>query len=255
MNRIVFFALFLLFALAARSQMTEGIETDRPDQTESPYVVPNGYFQGEFGFNLVNYKEGIRDFFLPTGLLKYGLTNWIELRLEGTPYTETIRPVVNDEKNLKLEPVEVGAKLRLFEEKGLRPKTSLIAHVGLPFLASKEFRESPLTYVARLTMQHSLSEVVGFGYNIGVERDIENTTSLFYTVAPGFGISDRWYAYVEAFGSFTGGVGEHNLDAGIAYNPSPDTKIDFSSGFGLGSSLLKNYIALGFSFRLPLRRR
>lgn len=253
MKYVFCFLCIFLFSKASFAQMTEKIETDRPDQTESPFVVPRNYLQGEFGFNRINYEGEVQQYFLPTALLKYGLSNRLELRVEATPYTETIRSVIDNEKSLKLEPVELGFKLRLFEEKGLLPKTSLIAHAGLPFLASKEFRGSTFTYIARLTMQHSLSERLGLGYNIGIEKDIEGTTSGFYTFAPGLNISEKWYSYIEAFGSFAG-ASEHNLDGGIAFNPSPDTKIDLSAGFGLGDSPLKNYVALGFSFRLPLRR-
>lgn len=101
-------------------------------------------------------------------------------------------------------------------------------------------------------MQNTVSNAVSVGYNVGVERDAEETTSFFYTFAPGFNFGEKWYSYIEAFGSFSGGEHVHNLDGGIAYNPSPNTKFDLSAGFGLGQSPLKNYVALGFSFRLPL---
>ncbi len=140
--------------------------------------------------------------------------------------------------------------MRLFEEKGLLPKTSIIAHVGLPFLASKQFHAEPASYIARLAMQNSISNNVSLGYNIGVEKEGQYATSFFYTIAPGFSIGEKWYAYVEAFGSFADGGSEHNLDAGIAYCISNNTKLDLSSGFGLGNASLKNYVALGFSFRL-----
>ena len=253
MQKLFYILSVLLISTASFGQMTDKIETDRPDQTESPFVVPENYLQGEFGFNVINFEGNVRQFLIPTALLKYGVNRRMELRLVASPYTESIEPVVDQKRRLKLEPVELGLKVRLFEEKGFRPKTSIIAHAGLPFLASREFRGSAFTYTTRLTMQHTLSEVVSLGYNVGVERDIEETTSGFYTIAPGFNISERWYSYIEAFGSFAGDDDEHNLDCGIAFNPSPNTKIDLSAGFGLGSSPLKNYVAVGFSFRLPLK--
>lgn len=251
----VFIFLLLLSAAFVQAQMTDRIETDRPDQTESPFVVPKRYFQGEFGLTIANYEGDLKQLAHPTALLKYGWTNRVEFRLEATPYSEYFRLVPNSKKEFKLEPVEVGAKVRLFEEAGLRPKISIIAHAGLPFLSTSEFHHTGLTYITRLTMQHSLSDNTGLGYNIGVQRDVAGITSAFYTFAPGFNIGERWYAYVETFGSFGGGENDHNLDAGIAYNPTPNTKIDLSGGFGLGSAPLQNYMALGFSFRLPLRKR
>ncbi|WP_121355423.1 transporter [Flavisolibacter nicotianae] len=243
---------FLLPGILVSAQQTERIETDRPDQTESPFIVPLRYLQSEIGFNAMNYKGGIRQWVHPTVLAKYGLNQRLELRLELSPYTEMAQQASGKKGQMKLEPVEVGTKVRLFEEKGLRPKTSVIAHVGLPFLASKDYRTATMIYTTRLTLQNTLSETVALGYNLGVERDLEGASAFFYTFAPGFNIGNRWYAYIEAFGAHTY-EWEHNIDGGIAYHPSTETKIDLSGGFGLGDSPLKNYVALGFSFRLPLR--
>lgn len=243
---------FLCAAALVCAQQTERIETDRPDQTESPFIAPHRYLQGEFGFNAMNYKGGIRQWVHPTVLAKYGLNQRLELRLELSPYTEMAQQASGTKGQMKLEPVEVGAKVRLFEEDGLRPKTSVIAHVGLPFLASKDYRAATLVYTTRVTLQNTLSEAVALGYNLGVERDVEGASAFFYTLAPGFNIGKRWYTYIEVFGAHGNGW-EHNVDGGLAYHPSAETKIDLSGGFGLGHSPLKNYVALGFSFRLPLR--
>src|SRR5690242_15858098 len=113
----IFFPLVFIGSTAT-AQMTERLETDRPDQTESPYIVPLHFFQGEFGFNLVNNKDGVRQVVHPTSLLKYGLTNRFELRLAISPYTEELRTISSVKKTVLLEPVELGTKIRLFEEKG-----------------------------------------------------------------------------------------------------------------------------------------
>ncbi len=241
----------LFLSLTANAQYTEKIETDRPDQTETPYLVPKKYLQAEFGFNAEKYRFDYTQFVHPTSLLKYGLTNSFELRLESNFLTQNLHSIPATKANIILEPVELGTKVRLFEEKGLLPKTSIIAHVGLPFLASKEFQAEPATYTARISMQNSLSENVALGYNVGVEGGGGEPTAIIYTIAPGFNIGEKWYTYVEAFGSFSDGIAEHNLDGGIAYFTSKNTKIDLSAGFGLGESSLKHYVALGFSFRLP----
>lgn len=252
MKQTIVIVALLFSAAPSFAQPTKKIETDRPDQTESPFVVPLHYLQGEAGFNQETFKDGTKQFVHPTTLLKYGLSNRFELRFEASPYTES--SLYFSPKQTKLEPIEIGTKVRLFEEKGWRPKTSLIANVGLPFAASKEYHDATLLYGMRLTMQNTLSETVALGYNFGVEKDAEAVTSVIYTFAPGFNIGAKWYAYAEVFGSFSTAP-EHNIDGGIAFNPSPHTKIDVSGGFGLGDSPLKNYMAIGFSFRIPLGRR
>jgi len=248
-----FFFLFalLLCAAAATAQMTEEIETDRPDQTETPLLVPRKFIQAEFGMNAEKYGAGRSQLVHPASLLKYGLSNRFELRLETTVLTEHLPYIPATKTNTLLQPVEVGTKVRLFEEKGARPKVSLIAHIGLPFAASKQFRAGTPSYSARLSLQNSLTRSISLGYNLGVEKSDE-PTAIFYTFAPGFSLGEKWYAYVEVFGSFANNVAEHNLDGGLAYFISHNTKIDLSSGFGLGDSPLKNYVAIGLSFRLSL---
>lgn len=247
--------LFLLAAFSANAQLTERIETDRPDQTETPYLVPKKFFQGEIGFNSEKYVNDVSQFLHPIALLKYGFSNRVEFRLEATSLTRQEKLLPQTKTTTRIEPVEIGTKVLFFEEKGLRPKTSLITHIGLPFVGDKQYHTDPVNYSFRLTLQNSLSKNVGLGYNLGIETGGPDQTSFFYTIAPGFTIGRKWYAYVEAFGDVAGGRWNHNLDGGIAYFTSNNTKVDLSSGFGLGESPLKSYVALGFSFRFITGRR
>ncbi len=107
------------------AQPPEGkIETDRPDQTESPFIVPRNYFQFEFGLNMEKDKlQGVNTttFVLPTGLLKYGIKENVEFRLEFQSFTSRRRNDLIKKTSLLLEPVELGFKARLWEEKGALP--------------------------------------------------------------------------------------------------------------------------------------
>jgi len=245
----LFIALALLVGKVSLAQ-PEKIDTDRPDQTESAVLVPVKYFQGEFGFGKENLKNNSYHLIHPTFLLKYGLSQRFELRLESevaseyllTPQTKT---------TISLEPVEIGSKISLFQEKGLFPKTSLIVHLGLPFATSNYDKHQNLFPSFRFTCSHTITEKIGIGYNAGAEWDgYNNKPAWLYTLSPNFSIGKRWYSYVEAFGFYHTDSWEHNIDGGLAYYLSNDAKIDLSGGFGLGSSILKNYLSLGFSFRL-----
>ena len=71
----------LIIALPALAQKTETIETDRPDQTETPYLTPKRWFQAEAGFTRERSSDGTVGYIHPTLLSKYGLGNRFELRL------------------------------------------------------------------------------------------------------------------------------------------------------------------------------
>jgi hypothetical protein len=240
------------FAQTAHTPLVEKIDTDRPDQTESAVLVPKKWIQFEMGFSKQVNNVSENEFQHPTLLSKYGISRRIEFRLITTVQTNTDgnNPLLK-KSNTGLTPVEVGAKIALWNEKKLLPKTSLIFHIGIPRLASTYFQVNHLAPNFRFTMQHSLTKKIGLGYNLGAEWDgINKEATWIYTFAPGINLSEKWYGYIEAFG-FIGKQNkpEHSLDGGIAYYINPNFKLDLSSGFGINKAAPDWYIAIGGSIR------
>lgn len=255
--RKFYFFICLLTTLMTSAQ--ERIDTDRPDQTESAVLVPKKYFQGEFGFGWENSNSGDYTIAHPIFLLKYGLSKRFELRLECTYFTEYIHLIPDTKTRTDLAPIQIGTRVAMFEEKGLLPKTSLIVHVGSSFKGSGP-EVWPYYSSFRFTCQHSITDDIGLSYNFGAAKE-EDGSALLYTFSPNFNIGKRWYSYIEAFGfrptSSTSSEHkwQHALDAGFAYYISNDFKLDISGGVGLGENPMKNYFAVGFSFRIPLKEK
>jgi hypothetical protein len=243
-----------MVACADACAQTEKIDTDRPDQTESAAIVPDHYFQAEFGFNKENSRSADYDLVHPTALLKYGFKRW-ELRVEATARSSYMQLIPEPKWTRGLEPVELGFKAALLEERGIRPKTSLIVHLGLPFLATKSFHIDHVAPTMRLVLQKNITQWMGVGVNLGATWDgLVSYPAWLYTVSPGFSFG-RWYAYVEAFGFIQKNeAANHSADAGLAYYISDDVKVDVSGGLGLSHSAPKNYGAVGFSFRVNTRK-
>lgn len=252
--RYLFLIGFLFSACSLVAQ--EKIETDRPDQTETAILIDKHTLQVEMGFNKENEKNEHFTLVHPTTLLKYGLAKRIELRLEVN-YKTTHQQLIPEPKETTLfEPLVPGVKIALFEEKGLRPKTSFIGGMSLPFSGSRIARTTNMAPGFRFTIQHTLSKAAALGYNIGAEWDGENSPpEWIYTFAPGISVGEKWYVYVEAFGAIQkGNSPDHNIDGGLAYFISNDVKVDLSGGIGLSENSLKNYVALGLSFRFHLKK-
>ncbi len=242
---------FLAGSLTAFSQV-EKIDTDRPDQTESAVLVPKKWMQFEFGIGKQENKPGDIGFQHPTLLSKYGLNKRVELRLITTLASNHFyNGSAVKQKESGLEPVEIGAKIALWEENKLLPKTSLIFHFAIPTLASKKFRADKLAPNFRFTMQNSITNNIAIGYNLGAEWDGYNKEATWiYTFAPGFNIGKKWYGYVEAFGFISKmDKPQHSLDAGIAYYVTPNFKLDLSSGIGISAAAPDWYVAFGWSVR------
>ena len=254
MNRNYLLTAVLSLVFFVSQAQVEKIDTDRPDQTESPYTVPKKWIQFEMGFGREKDKPDadFKTIFsqYPTLLTKYGLGKRLELRLI-TEFAGLKEETQNGtSRHSGLHSVQLGGKVNLFNEKGLRPRTSLIAHYDLARLR-KWYRDSVDGFNFRFTMQNSISKTVGLGYNIGMEWDRFGSPPAFiYTVAPGFNISDKWYAYIEMFGSvWKNESPEHSIDGGIAYYITDNFKVDISAGLGINKKAPDNYFAIGGSFR------
>jgi hypothetical protein len=235
---------------------TDNIESDRPDETESPAIVKKGYFQGEIGFTYVNTVGRNYTLLLPESLLRYGLSKRVELRL-ALNYRKDYIHLIPDPVELQgVEPVEAGVKIGLLEEKKARPQTSLIAHIGFSEIASAVYKpKEPIASII-FAMEHTLSRKTSLGYNLGLKWEGESSSPVFaYTFAPGFNLTDRFYLFVESYG-FIGkeNFHDHNVDAGLAYLLTKDMQIDFGMGKGLSKESSDHFFTVGFSFRLPVSK-
>lgn len=257
MIRISAISLILSVYSSFSFSQVKKIDTDRPDQTESAVLVPKKWMQFETGLTRQQNKSGDLSFQHPTLLSKYGISKRFEFRLITTLVTNRYYNIAQvKQKQSGLKPAEIGAKVAFWEENGWIPKTSLIFHFAIPRWSSRELRADKLAPNFRFTMQNSFTDDVAIGYNLGAEWDgFSNQPTWIYTFAPGFNMGEKWYGYLEAFGFISKqNKAEHSLDAGIAYYITPDSKLDFSSGFGITSAAPDWYIALGWSVRFKITR-
>lgn len=241
--------LILLFALAhkANSQKLDPIATDRPDQTESPFIVPQQYFQFEIGFvhEKVNQNEINQTY--PNCLAKYGLTKKTELRL--------ILDLGNTrsfgKNNSGLNPVTIGFKTNLLEEKGIIPTTSFIGHLTIPTLASQDKKAIYYAPSFRFNMQHTLSDRSTLSYNLGSEWDgFTPEPTFIYTLATGFSITESFGSYVELYGfAPQKQSARHSWDAGFTYLINNNVQLDIHGGTAITKNAPNYFIGCGISFR------
>ncbi|MDI1256927.1 MAG: transporter [Flavobacterium sp.] len=240
--------LILMCFSKSLAQQNEPIETDRPDQTETPAIVPKGMFQMENGFSFEKTNGDSESFLLPSALIKYGLNDRFEFRL----ITEFGSEKTNSTKISGINPILVGFKVGIAEEKGIWPKVSFISHLLLPDLASSKLKSTYYAPRFRFTMQHTLSDRISLGYNLGAEWDGETPDATFlYTLTTGFSLSKKMGCYVEVYGfAPQNDSADHRFDGGFTYLLSNNFMIDASGGFGITANAPDYYGAFGFSFRL-----
>jgi hypothetical protein len=254
--------LFILFSFLFISKdiiaQNGPIDTDRPDQTESVNNLPKKWLQFEAGFNMQENETNTNEYFSPTLLSKYGFSNRIELRLITTIITNSYLSIPGGTTSRTgLDPIEIGAKIFLCEEKKIIPKTSFLFHFAIPGLASKENNINLIAPNFRFIFQKSVSKNFAIGCNLGGEWDGEDRSPAYiYTFSPGLNFANKWYGYIEAFGTIKKNtLPEHSIDGGLAYNVTNNFKLDISSGFGITKSAPNWYIATGVSKRFNLNKR
>lgn len=219
-----FTLLFINFALAQVE-----IETDRPDQTDTPAIVSAGRFQVEGGLQHEQQSDDGREQLLPTILWKYGVNERFEVRL----VTELASFTDGDTSITGFKPIVVGIKFNLLEEKGILPKTSVSMQFGLPKIASKDFQEDNLSTEIRLLFQNSITEDVKLGYNAGAEWGDAGEPEYKYTFSPSISFG-KVTVFTESFGfMYPHEQPEHWVDGGLLFLLTDNLQIDVAGGYEL----------------------
>ena len=255
MKKIIY-SIVIVLSTVKTSAQSEKIETDRPGETNTPATVPKKWIQIETGFlmQIEKHSSKLKDHFIqhPSLLSKYGIGNRIELRLL-TEWGTIKEQFVNDTTSRTgITNVQLGGKVNFLQEKGLRPKTSLIAHYNFRRLRTL-YKDTIDGANFRFAMLHTLSKTISIGYNIGMNWNrFGFPPAYMYTFSPRFNISEKWFAYIEVFGSFKRPrkySPENNIGAGFAYNVNDNFKIDASAGLGLSKEAPDKFYSIGASFR------
>ena len=232
------------------------METDRPSESLTPEVVLKNHFQVEAGFRKEhdnNEDEPDDQYLYPTALLKYGLAKKLELRL----LIETEADYENTPEKHKtasgVQPIKVGFKYNLFDQKGILPKTSVIARADIPTFASHDYKADFVAPLFRLAMENSLTKKLSLVYNIGEEWEEDDVHgAFFYSFSPQLEITDKLQVFAEIFGyASKDQTAKNTVDAGLLYQVMPNVQFDIFGGKGISKNAPDNFIEFGVSFRLP----
>jgi hypothetical protein len=249
------------------------IATDRPDQTECPFIVPKGHMQIETGTQIEVDKSQDdlvdKNLTYNTTLFKYGVNEHFELRLISEFIGTRSRIASSDSmvaRSAGLNSFAVGTKIFLCEQKGIIPKTSLICHLQLPYFGSQDNRPHHLAPRFRFLMQHTISNRFSLSYNLGAEWDGNTTTATaIYTLSLGIALVDRLSMFVETYGFmaenasnqdvFNGTfANDHRFDAGFTYLLRNNLQLDTSAGIGLSKGSPDGFVSCGLSWRFKVAK-
>jgi hypothetical protein len=253
MKKLVFLIL-LLISLHNKilAQDIEPIEPDRPDQTESPIIIPVKYFQMENGFAYLYNDKQNKAYTYPSTLMKYGIAKFIDLRV----ITGLVTTRSGNENATGIVPLTIGFKLNFLKEKGVIPQTAFLAHLSFPTLASAKYKATYYAPSFKFAMQHTLSKKVSLGYNLGALWNGALTTPIFlYTLTAGVSLTEKLGSFIEVYGfAPKHEAAQHNIDAGLSFLVNNNISLDISGGYRLTPNAPEYFVAFGFSFRVNTKK-
>ncbi|KAB2843352.1 MAG: transporter [Melioribacteraceae bacterium] len=247
------FILFFTYSLVLSNNFAQNIPeliTDRPDQTESTALVPQGSLQVETGIVFSQTKvEGIfgdtniNEYSIFGTLFRYGLNNSFELRAGGGYFKTDADPLFNESG---FGDFIIGTKY-LLPVKNI--DMALLAHLNLP-VGNETYSPEKVEPELILSAAKDLSENISLGINLGGNWDsVIEEVSFFYTAALGFGLNEKLGTFVEVYGNLKEEL--HNFDGGVTYLISPNVQMDASAGINLNGEYTTWFLSSGISFRIP----
>jgi hypothetical protein len=244
------------------SPFNDHIETDRDSFTPSTRTVTVDRWIVESAYSFVDNRNSKETHSFPEVLLRYGLTERLELRFganyevggEGASVSgnsggsdfESAGELVHESQLL------YGAKLRLSEQVGWSPESSFIAQAHTPTSGPDSATALSLGYVFGWEFPHEwkLDSAIRFGADKeGDDRFEAWATSVVLRKS----IAERWNVHVEYFGRFTqnraNNVASHFFSPGLHYLVTPNFEIGTRVGWGLNDDTPKFFNNTGVGLR------
>jgi hypothetical protein len=246
-NKIIIVVLLIIIALTGNSQTNEipDISADRPGVATPPFIIQPKLFQIETGFSYEKitgentYQETT---LYNTSLLRYGIDQNSEIRLQ-TDYAN----VKTDSTSITgFNPLTLGTKVYISEQKGILPKTSFLFNLTLPGIGKTDFRTKYLSPSIYLLMQNDITEKLNICYNAGLEYDgIAPEPAEFAAICFGYSLIENLSGFVENYNWFLNKTKPQNyIDLGLSYLIGKNFQADIAGNMNLQD--IENYYSINF---------
>ncbi|UYQ95696.1 transporter [Chitinophaga horti] len=248
MTRILLTTLMML--TGSLSLFAQEMNTDISDETEEVHTVGKGSLQLE-GAMLHNNYSGHRHTYIAEGLLRYGLTKRLEVRVMAEQGEHKEHFI--DETTQSMYAMAAGFKLNILEEsKGLLPAATLVTYLQVPVTYSSAVTAywSPSIL---LTFQNELAEHWKLDYHGGIQQEafshewnVPVSASLHYEASEKVDLFGEYYAQFKP-----GDNPFHNAGAGVAWQAVPRRlQLFFSGGSSIHHHPENYFLKLGAGWKI-----
>ncbi|MGB4497273.1 MAG: transporter [Methylococcaceae bacterium] len=201
------------------------------------YLEAGGNYNSKSTYSPEQYNAGY--------LLRYGLTDNIELRVMSDGYT-----FVHDEaKTQGMSPQTFDIKWHLIDENDFLP--SLAVEFGTQTTwASDNFKDSTLPFLG-LNFDHSLPFDVALNYSVGFDSQLDDNGNKEYLLALGWAfqreVVEDVAVFVDGYTNTAAGLTTSAIGGGGQWTPTERISIFTNVAAGLTESTPSIYALLGFA--------
>jgi hypothetical protein len=239
-------------------EVGEEIETDRDSFTPSTKTVASGRWLFESSYSFIDQREGFETHSFPEILVRYGLTDRLELRLGwnyeiGGP-NSILSGNTTEHHSLFEEGSRFlyGAKFALLEQAGVQPEASLIIQGSTPTFGESSITNFSATSVAGWQFQNDLT--LDFATRFQTSHEDEDHFNVWSPSAVlKMPIGEYWKAHVEYFGVLTDerheSTQQHFFSPGIHRLIHQDLEVGVRVGWGLNHTSPEFFSNIGFGWQ------
>jgi len=249
---------FVLLCLAVRPVPAAPLTPDRPGEAETTSIVTPGAIQLEGGFGFARETKGddpkTNTVTVPQLLMRVGLLPTVEARLGADGFILEDR--AGAQNRTGGSDLELGTKIRLFDQLRLRPTAALLLAVSFPTGGSAATSDG-VDPRGRLLLNWELGQRFSLDANLdlaGPTQGVDDSRRVFEVqpvLSLGMSMTKRLSAFVETFSAFKdqSEQDEYSIDGGIAYLVHDDLQLDISAGAGLNDPAPDFFVSFGLAWR------
>lgn len=225
-NLLIFILFLCSISLCPAQEELPTVVPDRPGYSWGAAVVQHKKLNWDNGFSFETTPDGEHTITLNSTVLRYGLFENLELRI-GTDFM-----LYNDgqvtEHTFCVAPLNIGAKIKLYESNGILPSVGVMAEVKSKHIGTKDQLPSHLAPSLYVLFDHNIADRFWICYNAGLEWDGESASpTTFLALAFGVNFTDSFGAFLESYNYLNNEEGnQYMTEFGVTWLVSRRVQLD-----------------------------